>query len=147
VLVAQHLLNITLTGWMSQPGINWILRTGKALAISVRQPRAVIAAFLYSLAFTMVANLNCYCYATALGIVLPLYIYCVYVPLIALISTLPITINGFGLREAAYIFVFSTMHVPTAIALLLALLLDVQALFFATIGLCIYLYQPGVSST
>ena len=95
------------------------------------------------MAFWLVAILNCYCYAEALRLNVPLYFYFFVVPLISLISFLPISINGFGLRETAFVYAFSTVHVASAPALLLALLMDMQALCFAVVGGGIYLTLGG----
>jgi uncharacterized membrane protein YbhN (UPF0104 family) len=116
-----------------------LLQAGNALYAALRRPRALLAAVLYGVIFQLLAILNCYAYANALGIELSLRFYCVAVPLIALIAFLPISINGYGLRESTYVYLFSTMHVSSATALLLALLQDAQTLLFGIIGGCIYL--------
>ncbi len=115
------------------------VRIGQAIKMSASHPRTMGIAIAYGLAFWVIAILNCYCYADALGIAAPLTFYCVAVPLIALVSFLPISINGFGLRESAYVYVFAAVHTSSTMALLLALLLDAQALFFGAIGGCVYL--------
>ena len=106
---------------------------------ALRRPRYLAIALVYGIIFWLLAILNCYAYGSALGIHVPSYFYIVAVPLIALVSFLPISINGFGLRESAYVYTFSTMHVSSAVALLLALLLDAQALLFGLAGGCVYL--------
>jgi len=68
-----------------------------------------------------------------------LYFYFIAIPFVALVTFLPISINGFGLREGAFVFIFSTIHVASASSLLLALFMDAQALLFGLTGICIYL--------
>lgn len=115
------------------------VRIGQAIRINARHPRIMSVAIVYGLAFWVIAILNCYSYASALGMTVPLSFYGIAVPLVALVSFLPVSVNGFGLRESAYIYAFATVHVSPTTALLLALLLDTQALFFAAIGGCVYL--------
>lgn len=119
------------------------IRVGSALFAAIKRPRSMCIAVLYGMVFWIAAILNSYAYADALGIHASLYFYCVAVPLIALVSFLPISINGFGLRESAYVYAFSTIHVPATTALLLALLLDAQALCFGVIGGCIYFMKSS----
>lgn len=115
------------------------IRVGSALFAAARRPRSMFTAILYGIVFWIAAILNSYAYADALGIHASLYFFCVSIPLISLVSFLPISINGFGLRESAYVYAFSTIHVSAAAALLLALLLDAQALLFGVVGGCLYI--------
>lgn len=116
-----------------------ITRIGKALSAAARKPRTLSIATLYGVVFWIIACLNYYTYATALGLHLPLYFYFVAIPLVSLIAFLPISINGFGVRESAFVYIFSTVHVLPATSLLLALLIDAQVLFFGAVGGCVYL--------
>ena len=125
--------------WAKHRFLSSVINVGNALSKTIKRPRMLLIANLYGLVFWLVAVLNCYCYAEALQLHVPLYFYFFVVPLISLISFLPISINGYGLRETAFVYAFSTVHVASAPALLLALLMDMQALCFAVIGGCIYL--------
>jgi len=125
--------------WASYRFLAPIIELGDALRVSISRPPALAGAVLCGSLFWGLAILNCYSYAHVLGIAVPLYFYCVAVPLVALVSFLPISINGFGLRESAFVYIFSTIHIAPATSLLLAFLLDAQALCFAFIGGCLYL--------
>jgi len=115
------------------------IRIGDALSMSVRRPRSLGVATLFGILFHVVACLNYYSFALALGMDVPLHFYFVAIPLVSLAAFLPISINGFGVRESAFVYVFSTIHVAVTTSLLLAFLVDVQVLIFAAIGGCIYL--------
>jgi uncharacterized protein (TIRG00374 family) len=116
------------------------IRIGNALSLATRRPRSLTVAILFGILFWIVGCLNYYGYALALNLSVPLYFYFVAIPLVSLVAFLPISINGFGLREGAFVYVFSTIHVPIATSLLLAFLMDGQALLFGAIGGCIYLF-------
>jgi glycosyltransferase 2 family protein len=120
-----------------------VFQVGHALYAAAKRPRSLLAGILYGVAFQAVAILNCYAFANALGIQASLRFFCVAVPLIALVAFLPISINGYGLRESTYVFIFSTIHVHAASALLLALMQDAQTLAFGVIGGCIYFRLSG----
>ena len=115
------------------------LKIGNALYASLKKKRSVLTATLYGALFWVSAVLNCYSYADAIGIHAPLHFYFLVVPFISLIAFLPISINGYGLRESAFVYAFSTVSVSPAHALLLALLLDAQGILFGLCGGCIYL--------
>ena len=114
------------------------IKIGNALSITAKRPRSMTIAIVYGIVFWIISILNAYLYGVALSIHAPLYFYFVAIPMISLISFLPISINGFGLRESAFVFIFSTIHVAPTLSLLLALFLDLQALFFGVLGGCIY---------
>ena len=120
-----------------------VIKVGNAVSETIKRPHSLLVANLYGMAFWLVAILNCYCYGVALHLDVPIYFYFFVVPLISLISFLPISINGFGLRETAFVYAFSTVHVVSTSALLLALLMDIQALCFAVVGGGIYLTMGG----
>lgn len=115
------------------------MRIGNALNVSARRPGSLLLATLFGILFWIVSCLNHYSYGLALGINVPLYFYLVAIPLISLAAFLPVSINGYGVRESAFVLVFSTVHVSMASSLLLALLMDAQMLLFGVIGGCIYL--------
>ena len=114
------------------------IKIGNALSITAKRPRSMTIAIVFGIVFWIISILNAYLYGVALSIHAPLYFYFVAIPMISLISFLPISINGFGLRESAFVFIFTTIHVAPTLSLLLALFLDLQALFFGVLGGCIY---------
>ena len=129
--------------WKNARIFSSVLQVGGALYAAAKRPRSLLVAILYGIGFQAVAILNCYAYANALGIQASLRFFCVAVPLIALVAFLPISINGYGLRESTYVYIFSTLHIHAAAALLLALMQDAQTLVFGIIGGCIYLKLSG----
>jgi uncharacterized protein (TIRG00374 family) len=111
---------------------------GNTLVASAKKPSPMVGSILFGVLFHLVACLNYYSFGMALHMSVPLHFYFVAIPLVALVAFLPISINGFGLRESAMVFVFSAAHVPAVTALLLAFVMNVQMLFFGLVGICIY---------
>lgn len=120
---------------------------GQALIKTIQRPRLLCNVTSIGVVFWILSVLNYYTYAYALNMHVPLYFYFVAIPIVSLIAFLPITINGFGLRESAFVYFFSTMRVPVASSLLLALIMDVQVLFFGLIGGCLYLTMNSEERT
>ena len=127
--------------WINHKIFQSGIKIGKALSVAMQRPRSLSIAILYGAIFWICSCLNHYAYGVALGIHLPLYFYCVAVPFISLVTFLPISINGYGLREGAFVYIFSIMHVAPAQALFLALLMDAQALLFGSMGGALYLFS------
>ena len=118
-------------------------RIGSALSKSVRRPGPLMVATGFGVLFHIVACLNYYSYAAALNMRAPLFFYFMAIPMISLIAFLPISINGYGLRESAFVYIFSTLHISIATSLLLAFAMDTQVLLFGAFGGFIYLVMGG----
>ncbi len=122
------------------------VRFGGALRAALARPRALIVAILIGAAFWVAGCLNYAAYGVALGIHIPLGYYFVAVPLVSLVTFLPIAINGYGLRESAIVSVLGVAGVSPAMALLLALVMDAQVLVFGAIGGLMYARLPHPSA-
>ena len=129
--------------WIHHKAFQSGIKIGKALSTAMKRPRSLSIAILWGIIFWLCSCVNHFAYGIALGVHVPFFFYCVAVPFISLVTFLPISINGFGLREGAFVYIFSTMHISPATALLLALLMDAQALTFGSLGGCLYLLTGG----
>ena len=129
--------------WLRGRTFTSVLKVGMTLRNSVARPRAMCVATLFGMFFHVTSALNYYSLATALHInAVPVIFYLVAVPFVSLVSFLPISFNGFGLRESAVVYIFSTLnywHVSPEGSLVLALLMDTELLLFGLIGGYIYL--------
>ena len=75
-----------------------------------------------SLAVQALRVLQAFCLGRSLGIDAPLAAYFAFIPLILLIMLLPITINGLGTSQAAFVWFFSRAGVSSAAAFALSVL-------------------------
>ena len=97
-------------------------------------PGMLIGAFSASVIANLVAIIASYVAARILGInVVPLYFFMVSF-LISLVLIIPISVNGFGLQDGAFVFLFSQAGINASSALSLSLILH----FFRYI-----VYLPG----
>ncbi len=76
---------------------------------------------LISIPFTLDLILLQYCIARSFGVVLPLAVFGLFVPIFALLNLLPITFNGLGVREGAFVFFFGAVGVSADIAVAMSL--------------------------
>lgn len=125
--------------WFTSRIVITAIEVGQALGSALKRPRSLSAAIIFSILFWISSYLNYYGFAMALHMQVPLPFYIIAIAFVSIVAFFPISINGFGVRESALVYVFSTMHVPASTSLLLAFLMDVQVLFFGIIGGCIYL--------
>lgn len=124
--------------WSHTKAFNTIVYVGRALRMMRKRPGTLGIAVIFGMLFWIASLVNYYGYAMALNIHVPFSFYVVAIPLVSIVAALPISINGFGVREGAFVYIFSTIHIPATTSLLLALLVDAQVLFFGLIGGCIY---------
>ena len=83
---------------------------------------ALVIALLISLPFTINLIMVQYAIAKSLSLDLPLALFSLFVPLIALVNLLPFTFNGLGLREGVYLFLFVPMGVAADAAIAMSLI-------------------------
>ena len=75
-----------------------------------------------SLGVQVLRIIQAYCLGRALAIDLPVLVYFAFVPLILLVMLLPVSINGIGPSQVAFVWFFGRAGVPEAQAFALSLL-------------------------
>lgn len=94
----------------------WALKRFETVQAAVhvyrQQVAAVWVAFLGSVALQTIVIFYYYYVARALRVPLPLSACFLMVPLCSLVQTVPISFNGWGLREQVYILYFSQVGLP-----------------------------------
>ena len=107
-----------------------VVQTVQAVRDTLRKPRLFVTILLLSILFQIcVAGVNAAIFQ-ALGAPVSLAHCVIYTPMIFTIAMLPISISGFGVREAAYWYFFSQVGVGQAEAVAASLL------FFVIVGIC-----------
>ncbi len=104
--------------------------------------RALLLAFLASILFQILGVYSIYLIGCALGLDVPWTYYFVTVPVIWLMTMLPISINGMGVRESAFALFFVAAGVSNADAILLAFLGFAQIVFISFLGGALYVILP-----
>jgi glycosyltransferase 2 family protein len=111
----------------------------RAVIVGYRNhPRDFLRATVW--AFLLQVNVILYYYliGRALGLQVPLTDYFVFIPLVLLIQLIPITINGWGIREAAYIQVFRFYGVAPELALSFSFIAVAFSLLISVVGGILY---------
>lgn len=113
--------------------------------------RTLVITFLLSLVFYGFAILNVYFSALTFHQPIALLDIAIIVPIIMLVSMLPLTFNGIGVQEWAYVLLFGWIGLPGSIGLSAILLIRAKTIVSALIGGILYpqirLTNQDVSST
>jgi uncharacterized protein (TIRG00374 family) len=129
--------------WARNKIVLKMFETGITLTQSLRRPRALAEAIGFGFLFWVTNSLNYYEYAIALGVHTPFRFYLLAVPFIGIVGALPISISGYGVREGLVEYLYSTIHVPSSIALSVVLLMDIQRIFFSLLGGLLFLMMEN----
>ncbi len=111
-----------------------------AFQIMGKNPRILLYSFLVSLFNQSLVFVTTWVTAEGLRIDVPLLYYLVFVPVITLISMIPISLNGLGLREAAFMSLFAAVGVAPTSGLALGLLTSVTVMLSAVPGGIVYIF-------
>jgi len=97
-----------------------------------------LQAILLSAAFNIILIFMNYLAALSFGVRISFWFFLLFIPIISFLLVLPISLSGLGVREGAYIYLFSRIGVPSSSALVISL--SVYAITVATglIGALIY---------
>lgn len=98
-------------------------------------------AILISIFFHALAIVINYILAKGIRIDISFIYLCMFVPLITLISMLPASINGIGVREGAYVFFLSRIGISESEAVALSLLVYTLSLAASLAGGVIYIIR------
>lgn len=100
----------------------------------------IINCFMVSLAGNILAILSLYFIVLSLGIQVGLLAVFIIFPLVTVISMIPISINGIGLREGAFVFFLKGYSVSSVNAVAISVLYFSTIIFLGILGGIIFLF-------
>jgi glycosyltransferase 2 family protein len=107
---------------------------------SGKNPVGLLVSLLISLVNQLLVIAVTWIFALGLHINAPLSIFMVFVPVITLISMIPISLNGMGLREYAFMSLFSSIGIPLASCIALGLLSSIVTVLSSLPGGIVYIF-------
>lgn len=111
----------------------------RAIIIFYKQRKtALMQAFFWAFCLQVNVILHFFLIGKALGLKIHLVDYFIFIPIVLLIQLIPITINGLGLREGAYIEIFQFYGITAGAAFAFALVDVAFMLLIGIIGGIIY---------
>jgi uncharacterized integral membrane protein len=116
-----------------------IERLTEALRKFRAAPFALVGAFVGSVG-VQVLNVGFYvAVARALAIPIPVEHMAILITLSSIVQMLPVSVNGFGVREATFSFYFARLHLPLESALALSFIGAALIMLFSSSGAVAYL--------
>src|ERR1043166_6592883 len=155
-LWAAFMSGMVVGGFMlwSPGGVGWLLRpltflhpewvTGRIGSITMTLERfrnhlgAVITCFGGAVVVQVLTVVFAWATAHALGIRIAAFDLAVVVPLAGVVQMLPVSVNGFGVREAMYSLYFTRIGLPIESAILLSLTTTALVMLYSLTGAAVY---------
>ena len=112
-------------------------------------PRVVIWATLMSILVQLAGVVSLWCVGMALGLEVPFAYYCVLGPMVSLLTLLPISVNGMGVRELGTVAFLTPLAVHEDSAKTLAFLWFAVSVAVSLLGGLVYLFgaYPKANTT
>jgi glycosyltransferase 2 family protein len=98
------------------------------------QPRLLLSTFVVSLLNQFTEVVSVILIAMALGVQVPIVHFFVFMPIVWLVTMIPISISGLGLREGAFAFFFTQVGVTGAEAVAISLIFYFYSVVVGVIG-------------
>ncbi|MDP1571243.1 MAG: lysylphosphatidylglycerol synthase transmembrane domain-containing protein [Vicinamibacterales bacterium] len=148
-LVAPRLLTLLLAPARAT-GHAWILERATRFEDSFTRfrakPASLAGAFAGAIGVQLIIVLFYAFTAYGLGIPLPLAAAGVLVPVSLVVQMVPVSINGFGVREAVFVYFFARFGLASESAIALSLLATALVMLLSLVGGGVFLTRPGVRS-
>ena len=106
-----------------------------------KDKKTLCAAMLISFFFHALLILNNYILSLALNLKINIIFFFIFIPIAEILVALPISIQGFGVRESSYAILFSSIGVSYAAAFSLGFLNQIVKVITSTIGGIIYVIK------
>lgn len=139
------ILNVQLRRWLEAqiPGLQWLLRRRgiKGLYASLEGYTwpALLRVSLVSFVFNiLIIGMNV-ALGLTFGVNVSLTYYLIFIPIISVLLAIPLSINGFGIREGGYVFLFTQAGVAQSQAISMSLGFGAVVIITGLVGGLLYL--------
>jgi len=151
LLIFSERMGVWLVRVASAVPIDAVRRAGGGVIESVRRYAhhhvALLVVLASSVGVQMLRVVQAYCLGRALGIDAGLSVYFAFIPLILLVMLLPVTINGLGTGQAAFVWFFARAGVESAPAFALSILFVLALQLVGNLpGAVIYAFKPSFAA-
>ncbi len=118
-----------------------------ALSDYGRDRRSVLQIAPFLIGSALIKIVTDYVIALSLGFDIPLLYFFVFIPLITIISALPLTFAGLGVREGSFVGLFALAGVPAEQAIAVSLVSFTLVIIIAAIGAVLYVLHGATLVT
>ena len=124
--------------------VKFLFRIYEYFQIYSRKKGVLFKAFLYSVVIQISGIIAIYILSKGISLNISFLSLLIFVPIIILISFIPISISGIGLREGAFVIFLGTIGVPSDLAMTLSILWFLSVVVASLWGLFEYLRFKAV---
>ncbi len=131
IFVTALLLSCSLVMWaIFSPRINRLFKKFKLRIFDnvtgdinlLRSGRAILSTtFILSICYQLVSISISYCVAMAINLHIPIISFLTLVPLVWIVTMIPVSFGGLGLRELSFIYLLAQINIPKEGALIVSL--------------------------
>jgi uncharacterized protein (TIRG00374 family) len=122
----------------------WAIRFHKSIIELSKKGSVLFKVFGMAIVFQILGILELYILGLALDIPVEVGYYFIFIPVIFVVTLLPISLAGFGVREASFLYLFTRVGATEVQSISLSLLMFLQVLILAVIGGIVY-WAEGAS--
>jgi glycosyltransferase 2 family protein len=112
----------------------------------MEHPKIILASLGLSFIYYVIASVTMYFYVLAAGQNLNFILLLFINMIVTFLIMIPVSLNGIGVQEGAFVFYLTKLGINPASSLLIALLPRIDMLIFSLIGAVIYLTEGGRKS-
>jgi uncharacterized membrane protein YbhN (UPF0104 family) len=123
-----------------------IRRAGGIVAPYLHHPGSLLIPIAFSVALQIVLAVGQYSLALGLGLSAPLSLFLLCVPIANVVASLPLTLNGLGIRESAYLVLFGMAGMGKDDAIALGLLWFAATVISGLTGGIAFVTTPAPSA-
>ena len=111
-------------------------------SLKLLKGKSLVLVLILSSLFQLMDIFVSYILSRALGINLGFSVFFTIIPLVYLVTILPISLGGLGVREGAFAFLLAKFGVSASVAITLSFLIYFNRVLLAGIGGCVQLAEP-----
>lgn len=124
--------------------VKFLFRVYEYFQMYSRKKSVLFKAFLYSVVIQISGMVAIYILSKGISLNISFLSLLIFVPIIILISFIPVSISGVGLREGAFVIFLGTIGVPSDLAMTLSILWFLSVVVASLWGLFEYLRFKAV---
>ncbi|VVB53040.1 Lysylphosphatidylglycerol synthase TM region [uncultured archaeon] len=125
------------------PNTKILIKINKATIMLLKNKKSLIKILAISFIVQLSVAINSYLIANSMGLNVNLQSMLVITPIIILMTTIPISLNGFGIREGSYIYLFSFIGISANDSLAISLTVLTVVYAVGAIGGIFYLQEKN----
>ncbi|MFH1287126.1 MAG: lysylphosphatidylglycerol synthase transmembrane domain-containing protein [bacterium] len=106
----------------------------EALHFFITHREILLKIIVISLLMQFLSIISCYFIARSVGLCINVFYFFIFIPIVFLITVIPISLSGIGVREGVFVYLFGKVNVPSDQAVLISFLFFTLIIVFSLIG-------------